>query len=61
MALASASAFGGATTYAVGKVFIQHFEMGGTLLNFNPDEVRKYFQEQYQQGMKKTKKVKNLT
>jgi len=59
--LASASAFGGATTYAVGKVFVQHFEMGGTLLNFNPDEVRKYFQEQYEQGMKKTEKVKNLT
>lgn len=61
MGLASASAFGGATTYAMGKVFIQHFELGGTLLNFNPDEVRKYFQEQYEQGMKKTKKVKNLT
>lgn len=58
MGMASASAFGGATTYAVGKVFIQHFEMGGTLLNFNPDEVRQYFQEQCEQG---TKKVKNLT
>jgi uncharacterized protein (DUF697 family) len=61
MGLASASAFGGATTYALGKVFIQHFEMGGTLLNFNPDKVRKYFQEQYEQGMKKTKKIKNHT
>ena len=32
-----------ATTYAVGKVFIQHFESGGTFLNLNPDEVRKYY------------------
>lgn len=61
MGMASASAFGAATTYALGKVFIQHFEIGGTLLNFNPDEVRKYFQEQYEQGLKKAKKVKNLT
>ena len=28
----------GPTTWALGKVFIQHFETGGTLLDLNPDE-----------------------
>jgi uncharacterized protein (DUF697 family) len=40
-------AFAMASTYAVGKVFIQHFESGGTFLDFNPDEVRAYFAEQF--------------
>jgi hypothetical protein len=40
----------GAATYAVGKVFIQHFESGGTLLNFNPDSVRDYYKQELQKG-----------
>jgi len=36
-----------AATYALGKVFIQHFESGGTFLDFNPSAVRKYYDEQY--------------
>jgi uncharacterized protein (DUF697 family) len=32
-----------ATTYAIGKVFIQHFESGGTFLDFKPAEVREHF------------------
>ena len=40
------SFFGGASTYAVGKVFIQHFESGGTFLTFDPPLVREYFAEQ---------------
>ena len=27
----------------MGKVFIQHFESGGTFLDFDPDKVRSYF------------------
>ncbi|MDY6988823.1 MAG: YcjF family protein [Thermodesulfobacteriota bacterium] len=42
----------GATTYAVGKVFVQHFESGGTFLNFNPDEVKEYYTELYKEGQK---------
>ena len=37
----------GAVTYAVGKVFIQHFESGGTFLDFDPDKVRQYFKQEY--------------
>ncbi len=37
----------GASTYAVGKVFIQHFESGGTLLDFEPEKMRGYYEQQY--------------
>ncbi len=46
----SASLFSSASTYALGKVFIQHFEMGGTLLNFNPDQVKAYYAEMFDEG-----------
>jgi uncharacterized protein (DUF697 family) len=36
-----------AATWAIGKVFIQHFESGGTFLDFKPEAVREYFREQY--------------
>lgn len=40
----------GSSTYALGKVFIQHFESGGTLLDFDPDKMREYYQGQLKQG-----------
>ncbi|HTE39534.1 MAG TPA: DUF697 domain-containing protein [Steroidobacteraceae bacterium] len=40
-------ALAAATTYALGKVFIQHFETGGTFLNFDPEAVREYYKEQF--------------
>ena len=43
-------AIAGATTYAVGKVFLQHFESGGTFLDFDPDKVKEYFAEQIEKG-----------
>ena len=42
--------FAGATTYAVGKVFVQHFASGGTFLDFDPDKVRAYFEEMFKEG-----------
>jgi len=30
---------GGASTYAIGRVFKQHFEKGGTLEDFDPKKV----------------------
>ena len=45
------AATGGASTYAVGKIFIEHFESGGTFLNFNPDKMRQHFRELYEEGM----------
>ena len=46
-------ALAGASTYAVGKVFIQHFESGGTFLDFNPEKVRDYYAENYDKARKK--------
>lgn len=40
----------GASTYAVGKVFIQHFESGGTLLTFDAEKIKAYFQEEFEKG-----------
>ncbi len=40
----------GAVTYAVGKVFHQHFASGGTFLSFDPDKVRDYYAEMLREG-----------
>ncbi|MBF0468249.1 MAG: DUF697 domain-containing protein [Desulfamplus sp.] len=46
--------FSGAVTYALGMVFIQHFESGGTLLDFDPEKTREYFRLQFQEVIKET-------
>src|SRR5579862_1375770 len=33
-------------TYAIGKVFIQHFASGGTLLDFNPPDYKEFIKSQ---------------
>jgi uncharacterized protein (DUF697 family) len=33
-------------TYAIGKVFIEHFDSGGTLLDFNPPDYREFIKVQ---------------
>jgi|SaaInl8_120m_RNA_FD_contig_21_1026234_length_971_multi_8_in_0_out_0_1 uncharacterized protein (DUF697 family) len=40
----------GATTYAVYKVFVMHYESGGTLLNFDSEKMKSYFSEQFEIG-----------
>ncbi|MCH9697813.1 MAG: YcjF family protein [Gammaproteobacteria bacterium] len=51
----------GASTYAVGKVFIQHFESGGTFLTFDPEQVREYYSEQYKEGKSAASSAKKAT
>lgn len=46
----SVSVISGAISYAVGQVFIKHFEKGGTLKDFNPDSAKIYFSDQYKAG-----------
>lgn len=48
----SMSILGGAATYAIGQVFLQHFESGGTFLDFYPESVKEYFAEQFKKGEK---------
>lgn len=40
----------GATTYAVGKVFNQHFASGGTFLTFDPEKVKDYYAKMFKEG-----------
>lgn len=42
----------GATTYAVGKVFIQHFASGGTFLNFAPQKISAHYARHFEDGHK---------
>ena len=49
----STAVFAGASTYAVGKVFTEHFASGGTFLTFDPEKVRKYYEQQFAQGTTK--------
>jgi uncharacterized protein (DUF697 family) len=39
-------AFSACATYVIGKVFIQHFASGGTLLDFNPPDYREFIKTQ---------------
>lgn len=42
----------GACTFAIGKVFDQHFKSGGTNLNFEPEKFKNYFKIQFEEGKK---------
>lgn len=44
------SVVGGALTYAVGRVFIYHFESGGTLLTFDAKKMRGLFKKEFDAG-----------
>lgn len=39
-----------ASTVAVGRVFVQHFEAGGTLLDFDPEKMRSYFEAEFKKA-----------
>lgn len=44
--------FSGAFAYALGSVFINHFENGGTFLDFDSDKVKTHFGEMFRKGKK---------
>ena len=53
--------YAGAITYALGKVFIQHFESGGTFLDFDPKKVKDSFAKLYEEGKLAASKPKPQT
>ncbi|OEJ69074.1 YcjF family protein [Magnetovibrio blakemorei] len=53
VAALSLPAISAGVSYAIGRVFISHYEMGGTLLDFDPSEVRDYFKSMFDEGVKK--------
>ncbi len=48
----------GGCTYAIGQVFIRHYESGGTLLTFNAKDFQAGFTDEVKAGMKKVAAVK---
>jgi len=56
---ASVAVLGGAVTYGVGRVFMLHFESGGTLLDFNPASMRELFQSEMEEGKTVAEDLKN--
>ena len=52
----SMSIMSGATTYALGGVFDKHFSEGGTLDNFDVEDIREYYANQVEVGKKMAKK-----
>ncbi len=55
----SMSIISGASTYALGKVFINHFEDGGTLENLDKEKVKEFYKEKVKEGKDIAKKLKD--
>lgn len=51
-------ALSGGSTYAIYKVFVQHFESGGTFLDLDPKKVKAYFAEQFTKGKEHAQQMK---
>ena len=51
-------AYAAGMTYAVGRVFIAHFESDGDLLSFSPKKFSSHFAHEVKSGMKKAVSVK---
>ena len=47
-----AAAFAGAYSWAMGNMFIQHFESGGTFLDLKPERLREHFKSLFESGQK---------
>jgi uncharacterized protein (DUF697 family) len=54
----TAPVIGAATTYAVAKVFVQHFASGGTFLTFDPEKVKDYYAQMFREGQQVAAEMK---
>lgn len=55
----SMSLVGGASTYAVGKVFIRHFASGGTFLTFDAEHMKSYYHDMFEEGKRVVARFKS--
>ncbi|MET7245169.1 YcjF family protein [Methylobacterium sp. EM32] len=46
-------ALSAAATIALARVFVQHFEAGGTLLDFEPETMKSYFKTEFERAQNK--------
>lgn len=52
LGVALVPALAAATAQAVGNVFLNHYEAGGTLLDFNPEKLREHFRAEFEAAKK---------
>ena len=48
----------GASTYAIGEVFREHFNTGGTFLDFDTERLKKYYSEKFEKGKEVAEQIK---
>ena len=51
------SVLSGASTYAIGQVFIWHFSTGGNFMDFNFDKAREIYEREFEEGKKVAKEM----
>lgn len=56
--MASLPLVSGASTYAVGRAVVKHFENGGSLFDFSAEDMRAYYREQLEKGKELAAKAK---
>jgi uncharacterized protein (DUF697 family) len=54
---ASLAVFAGASTYATGLVFKEHFDKGGTLKEMNPETFKEFYKKQFMKGKEVVEEV----
>jgi len=59
LGIVSVPLIGGAATHATGKVFVMHFEAGGTLLDFDPHKMRSYYKQEFEKAKQSVADLKN--
>ena len=53
LGMVSMAAFGAAATYAIGKVFVRHFEKGGSLESFSAEAVKEELKAEFSRAKDK--------
>ena len=51
----------GASTYALGEAFKYHFQTGGSILDFDTEKMKKFYDEQFEKGKKVAEDLKKET
>jgi uncharacterized protein (DUF697 family) len=58
LGVVSVPIFAGAVTHALGRLFLMHFESGGTLLNFDPHAMRSHFKQEFERSREKVAQMR---
>jgi len=58
LGVVSVPIFAGAVTHALGRLFLMHFESGGTLLDFDPHAMRSHFRQEYERSREKVAQMR---